>query len=217
MKIGEERYMKKLFEEGEIFMQLSSEFHNDKNGERGDELEGLITQKIIYVEEFTMTPLDGGEPIPITPTDGIMKKRQYTGNPFYIYCLWCLDTRTAESQSENLTVVKNLADFKGLGDTCVIINSEKFIDRVKAKLREMGIDHHCEMVKYIDLTTHDGDVTPFMKDVKFAHQQEYRFIVMGGTEPTFSFNIGSLKDIAHLTNLNNYLRMEFYGEIIESE
>jgi len=108
-----------------------------------------------------------------------------------IFCLYAVRTDCPFIDHRNLK----------FGDTCVYIrNPPEFMRRVEIALRDQQ-PRGCQIVHggpvtYVDRKTHDGKVGPFTKFDSFAYQSEYRFVISPGRGRPFSFQIGSIEDIA---------------------
>lgn len=91
--------------------------------------------------------------------------------------------------------------------SAVITNVEKFLQRVKTAAEKQNVALRGQLVNYYDLTTFHGhfaeEVTPFSKQIQFAHQREYRLVAnrQDSDASPYTLDIGSLRDIAHMISI----------------
>lgn len=84
------------------------------------------------------------------------------------------------------------------GDSFVLIlDSQRFIDRVQAAARKVGLGCEFGPVEYYDEDGYSGDTGPFRKPSRHDYQQEWRFAIsshgMGGRR--MRVTLGDLTDI----------------------
>lgn len=77
----------------------------------------------------------------------------------------------------------------------VVLDSNAFMDRLSASLRDNKIKGKADLVEYID-NRHTGPVGPFRKVQKFDYQSEWRLVCPDGPGKERTITIGSLEDIS---------------------
>jgi hypothetical protein len=84
----------------------------------------------------------------------------------------------------------------GFGDSfTVVLDSQKFLDRVQKGANAAGFALDCNLVEYYDADAYIGDVGPFHKSSDFEFQREFRIIITPGMVGSVVLNLGSLEDI----------------------
>jgi len=92
----------------------------------------------------------------------------------------------------------------------VITNVREFLSRVKAAATEKNVSLRGRLVDYYDPTTFHGhfadEDAPFNKQMHFSHQREYRLLVSRRENDAspYSLNIGNLRDIAHMSSIEEF-------------
>ncbi|WP_288106857.1 hypothetical protein [Limnobacter sp.] len=91
--------------------------------------------------------------------------------------------------------------------SAVITNVKEFLQRVKVAAGKQNIALRAQLVSYYDPTTFHGhfaeEDTPFSKQIRFAHQREYRLVAnrQNSDASPYTLNVGSLRDIAHMISI----------------
>jgi len=194
IKIGEEKYMKKLLEEGEVFMRTFEEFRKMENEAqdcsdgRGDAYEGIdaITQvDELYVGE---TKVEGCSPIRHNLPDGAK------GLIYSLYGIF-------DSQFDSVTSLPD--EVKKMGKTAVVIRDPMvFIDRCATMVRKAGGGMMAGSVQYFDENAGNYFLSPWLKRNKFKVQSEYRLFIPCSNSGNYTLHIGSIEDIAELVSLD---------------
>ena len=200
VKVCSEFFMKKLLEEGEVFMRTLEYYRKlendgaDCSDGRGDAYEGVdaITQTTaicIGEEEF--------------PTSFTIRHNFPGGYKGLIYCLYGVYD---DSYSCGKLVLPD--EMAGLGDTAVIIKDPmSFIDRCVTAARKAGAGKTAAgSVGYYDETKGDYFLSPFWKRQKFAPQSEYRLYIPCNNKGDFTLRVGSIEDIADIFPLSTFLK-----------
>lgn len=82
------------------------------------------------------------------------------------------------------------------GDSFVVIlNTQEFINRIRAAAERSGLGYSYRLVEYYDETGYSGETGPFRKPARFAYQQEFRFLIEPGSRQPIALDVGSLEDI----------------------
>lgn len=201
IKFGAREHMERLLNEGEVYMNTLAYYRDEeKNCEKNDPNEGI--KKILQMNGALLkrkNPENGKHETIATLTNCIGRIKNSNLDKVAVYCLFHLLIPDEKEIELNAFVDERLV--QGFGDTAVIIyDAAEFVTRVRNAALMRGLAHGRRPVEYVDMSTRDGEVGPFMKDISFSHQKELRIAVFDKeTEPgPITLNIGCLKDIACL-------------------
>ncbi len=209
IKFGEKEYMKKLFEEGELFLNTVDYYTKQKNKEIGDSWEDVVwTCPITDFEARVNNTV-------ITAPSGSLQIHEPNLSQ-NLYCLWSLDddiVLDTMNKDDNSVIIdtRDYNDFVNNSEVCyvVITNLEAFIDRVKNELNKRNLKSKFGSVEYFREDKHVGVVHRFMKRNKYKKQNEFQIIVDNKDNSPLKINIGSMKDIAHYFEGNLEFKMTF--------
>ena len=174
---------------GQIRFAAAKNYIKDENDSRND---NEIKKKYVYSGTGSTIITQDGQRIPcIGEAETIFETSQY-----YLFCL---------SLQYNPLFYKKMPNY----DSCVIIHDvQEFCKRVTLGFRKrFNLINDFILpspVNYYDMfskNSSDNKLVPALdKDIKFAWQEEFRFvgIIERFTEDYFFLNIGSLKDIAEI-------------------
>ena len=193
IKIGEDEYMRKLLEKGEVFMRTLEEFRKMENESkdcsdgRGDAYEGV--DAITQVDALFLgdTKVEGCSPIRHNLPGGIKG---------LIYCLFGVYDSPFDIRGSLPNEVKKM------GNSAVVIRDPMvFIDRCATAVRKAGGGMMAGSVQYYDENAGDYFLSPWLKRNKFRAQSEYRLFIPCGNEGCYTLHIGSIEDIAEIISL----------------
>lgn len=210
-KFGKRKYMRRFREKGIMYMNtLESHRKHERaeqdsvEGPRFDRLEGL--GGLYQSDKVQLTIGTSPTPFTITSANGLRGQVEIYLNKRLksnVFCMYSIAAR--DGLFEEPYVNEKNFDF---GDSVVAItNVTKFLERVDAaveKILEPGMKYSRGFVEYYDPKKHEGAVHPFMKDIRFSYQDEYRFVVSpraDGSKPELEIEIGSIEDISVLDDL----------------
>lgn len=206
LKFGKQENLQQLREEGLLYLNPLRYFSDlESDSEKGDSFEGLDT---IY------QPKDIGEFIFDTRTDLgkiTIAQSELAGSvrigldrtmACNVYCMFAI-TRPVDGE---LVDRRNF----GFGDSCVLVlNPTEFLNRAFSAAEVTGLSFECDLVEYYDSAEYTGDVGPFRKRSRYAHQNEFRFVVRPGSNKAIKLIAGSLLDITSevlpLSEVNQHL------------
>jgi hypothetical protein len=121
---------------------------------------------------------------PVSPILINMGVRAYN-----VFCMYSVPTSHCGSPE----VDPRCFDF---GDSFVaVLDSQKFLNRVKRAAEKLGFSLDCHLVEYFDPDAYSGEVGPFRKPKHFDYQQEFRIIITPGTVEPVKLKVRTLKDI----------------------
>ena len=209
IKFGEKKYIKKLFEEGELFLNTVDYYTKQENKEIGDSWEDVV-----WTEPITDFKSRVNNTVITAPSGSLQIHEQNLSQN--LYCLWSLDDNRAidNMNKEDNSLIIDTSNYNGFvndGQVCyvVITNLEAFIDRVKNELNKRNLKSKFGSVEYFREDKHVGVVHRFMKRNKYKKQNEFRIIVDNKDNSPLKINIGSMKDIAHYFEGNLEFKMTF--------
>ena len=183
IKIGKEKHIRELYDEGKIYMNTLPHFWSvEDGGVRGDPYDGVTT--LHRGTEATLSMAGIEKPMKIVSWEfGVKPNRPECVN---VFCMYSLRKSTFPFDER----------VRKFGDTSLIVTDMKeFVDRIKKSLKDKGIRTKASSVEYVS-DKHEGPVGPFRKREMFRWQSEWRFVTYDGPEEPRDFKIGSLRDIA---------------------
>ena len=187
IKIGENKYMDKLYMRGLIHMKNIDWFRKYEDKKiRGDKDEGI--NGIEQIAELKLLLPDGKV---LGRSNSAQLKFHDYGKKGNLYSMIAI---TSREDPEKFRIDERN---KELGDCfVVIINVEEFIKRIEKKLNELGYEYEYSLVNYYDSKSYHGTLNVFCKPIEFNYQKEFRFWVRRNEAETLEFEIGSIEDIA---------------------
>ena len=201
--------------QGELHAKRLSWFQKlEGDAERGDKREGAI----VYLSKGTILELESFNEETGEKTDLTLYSENIVGpivlrlNQFKSLNLFCMygtdpdiliavQSGGIQNHRQPLELPKGLSK---LGrHVVIVINVVEFLKRVEKAIRRQGYVAWCGSVSYYDPGTGTPPEPPnittvFLKDKKYAHQQEFRFAIHTGTAGSdpITLNIGEVGDIA---------------------
>lgn len=199
VKVGNEFFMKKLLEDGDVFMRTLEYYRKlendgaDCSDGRGDAYEGVdaITQATSIIV--------GDVEVPVSFT---IRHNFPQGHRGLIYCLYGVYN---DAYSNGKLILPD--EMKAMGDSAVVITDPMaFIDRCVTAARKAGAGRTAAgSVGYYNETQGDFFLSPFFKRQKFVNQSEYRFYIPCNNKDDFTLKIGSIEDIADIFPISTFL------------
>jgi len=192
IKIGKKKYMHKLYEKGLIYMRDIDYFRKYEDNElRGDKDEGIIGIE----QAVDIRLLHEGKEI-AHGGSGQLKFHDYE-NKGNIYSMIAI---TSREDPENFKIDEKNKKF---GDCFVVITDvREFIERIEGKLKELKQKYEYGLVEYYALKEHSGPLNVFCKPNYFKYQKEFRFFVKRSKTGPLKIEIGSIKDISFIFEIN---------------
>lgn len=205
LKFGSEIHMKALLERGEVYCGTMHWFANHKD-------QKLIGDK--YENVFEIRNFNGSVDFKVKQEDPYKLLHngpiQYTNAHFAhqacgnIFCLYFHDINHQQVNIPAAAAVDLISEWM-----VVIIDAKEFVSRVELALKSRGLDFENRFVEYEDFTKFNGRKGPFLKDLKYSRQKEYRFWIDYPVNDFLKFEIGSIKDIARLMPAKDLKSMGF--------
>lgn len=190
IKVGQEKYMKRLISKGEIFMKPIRNFQRSGNFAHDDTFEGA-TGCIQGANALLQWQDDNGIFRDLGNIPGPIAGIPEWAKDINAYCLYGVQQESIDPR------------VREFGDTCVIFTKvEEFFSRVKKKLRNRGYSFDVRAVEYVPQFFHNGRMGPNTKFSNFGYQSEVRITSRTCLRKDLCFEIGSLRDIARIAKLD---------------
>lgn len=204
IKFGEEVHIRDLYENGTIYCRSMDIFKViEDNDLRGDSWEGKELVRTFTDSDKVKLEISKGNNViaNLTPTFAqVSKDRTVAGGN--LYCLYTIKPTDVAIKRRFKMDIKN----KDFGTHFVVIkNNQAFIERIFAALVKGNYKYQCGLVEYID----DKKNSPFQKRRRFAYQNEFRILIENTTTNPIVLNIGSIKDIAMVLELEDLEKFSF--------
>ncbi|HVV51974.1 MAG TPA: hypothetical protein VHO06_20055 [Polyangia bacterium] len=185
VKIGDRRHIRAFFEQGEMYCQTIEHFAKlEDDQERGDADEGLA--RTIPLAAITSLKINGFEAV-----KDLAAGLDFRFNAHQSLNLFCMTAIRA------LGPVEVDSRCKRFGDSFLLLaRPALFVRRVTAAAKLAGLETISSPVEYVVKDKHVGDMGPFKKFDRLAHQSEFRFVFAPGLGKTMTLRLGSLRDIA---------------------
>src|SRR5690606_10092445 len=194
---SEKKYIEALYRDGEIYINhIRTIRYYDDNKERSDPWDGISSRIYQKSAKIELTP-EGENPEKSLTFDAVdvvlSEDHAEHGN---IYCMSLI-------KPEHFTgsAVSHKFDTSSFGQCIILIKDpSEFIRRFESGLKENGFEN--VFYKPVSYFRHDysGHVGFFRKHERFKSQNEFRFFVPNTTEDVIKFNIGSLENIAVISD-----------------
>lgn len=191
IKIGERKYIDKLYKQGLIHMKNINWFRKYEDKKlRGDKDEGILG-----IEQLSELKLLHNGKLLGRSNSAQLKFHDYK-NKGNLYCMIAI---TSRDDPENFKIDEKNKDF---GDCFVVITAVRdFIKRIENKLKELGFEYEYGLVDYYNPKGYSGPLNIFRKPDDFEYQKEFRVFVKRNKPSPLNFEIGSIEDIAFIFDI----------------
>ncbi|WP_061034096.1 hypothetical protein [Vibrio splendidus] len=197
MKFGKSEHVTSLRQSGELHMGTFKSYRDSDNCEVGDLNEGA--HSLVWEESATITR-QASVGTPEVKFEGYnVTIREY--NTAYesarVYCMYYSSTDFRETFLLSEIVDRELMEKFNYDSVAVVFDLPKFYERLDKKMSSIRAAYKRGNVSYVDLSKGKSEVTPFDKDLRFSHQNEFRICMLNieGTKP-YPLKIGNLEDIS---------------------
>lgn len=189
IKSGEKAHLLELQKKGKIHIGTLTYYSNIEDEKRRDNLENIYFR---LTKPHRLSVKEGNSYTTIaTITNG---EANYTG---YIFCMHDISLWNTEFEK------KLRVDTKG--NHILIINKDKFLDKIEKKLKQQRIEYKPGNVTYKDFSNFSGIKTPFEKPLKFANEREFRlYFSIEETKPFLDLYIGSIEEFSILQKFSEH-------------
>lgn len=194
IKFGKREHMYNLLHKGEVYLNTSQFYRDCKNPEIGDSNEGLIQLPLPDISK-----IDGVDCWGVNAHI----KRFVNKN---LYCLYCIENEDIKNAlNEKQQYEFDLTGFNGFGDCCIVFHYLKpFVEKMEEAIEKEGLKLlGRKLVRYENFDNYSGKIDYFMKDKRFSHQREYRFVIEGNEVKQRTIYLGNLEEYAKMIPVNN--------------
>ncbi|EGR1075943.1 hypothetical protein EFU47_17460 [Vibrio cholerae] len=201
-KFGKREHLEATRSCGQLYFGSFMDFRKNENTEVGDKNEGA--HRIVNSANMSLTVFDHSfQPIMNGNLENVMVREfSESSNESRIYCMY----RTLVDVSEDVELSKlldvDLIERFGYESILIIAQVNEFYQRLDNYLSKESFIYKRSCVEYKDLSKGTLEVSPFIKDLRYKPQSEYRICIqkIDGNEPLV-INIGSLSDIAQIIDV----------------
>jgi hypothetical protein len=190
LKFGDRCWLEK-FRSGQLYLNTWKHYAElEDDPVRADRLENID----VIVQPRDLRSVRFTDP----KTGQVIELREHLSGPllinkgiraYNVFCVFSLPTTLVGNPSVDH---RNFA----FGDSfTIILDSQKFLDRVQKAANAAGFALDCNLVEYYDADAHTGDVGPFRKSSIFEFQREFRVIITPGSIGSIILELGNLEDI----------------------
>ena len=201
LKLGSEKNILDLFENGTIYMNTIEYFRKVEDEElRGDKYEGV--SKVI-------NSLPGTFKIPGIDREfnyvKVHLKESYKEVLGNIYSLYAISSKGFPNPLDFKFDERNLR----FGTHGVMIKDlPLFFNKIENELKKNNLKFNHGFVDYYDKEEVSREITLFEKPLEFEHQKEFRFYVENDKIKPIKIQIGSMKDYAEILKIEDILELK---------
>lgn len=201
-KFGKREHLEATRSRGELHFGSFKFYRNCENNEVGDKNEG--THRIVNSANLSLTVLNGYncEPLLHGKLENVtVREFSNISDEARIYCMYRKLVHVSEDVELSEIVDIKLVEKFGYESVLIIADVEEFYRRLDNYLSERSLLYRRGCVEYKDLSNGVVETTPFIKDIRYEPQCEYRICVqkINGDQPLI-INIGSLSDITQIVD-----------------
>ena len=190
IKFGKKHHLEKMLKDGEIYFNTVDSYTDSNEPERGDLNEGADWIENgqfanIKVEHQTL-----GEHTFTPKMNELGKLIQY--NFYYLsHSLFAITPNTF-SKSDVFQIEQRMLEF---GDSALMIKKPyELLQNIVTELKRQSVKYEIKEIEYQDLSQSGRiEMNPFIKDIEFAHQNEYRIIIENLNNASRSIHIDSME------------------------
>lgn len=202
-KFGHRQHIDELVREGHVYMNpLSAFVQLESDSLRTDADEGLKWS--IPGSGAKLQMEEGGDWLSVGTLDGPIKHLDPVVLQANVFCMYAFRAL----HSATLVDERNF----GFGDTFVVFtDGNEFLRRAKTAAEKLQLRYEAGLVQYVDGNAYRGDMGIFKKFSHFSFQSEFRIALLPGTGRPVSLNLGDLRDIAmvgELQEINSRIKVE---------
>ena len=195
-KLGEYRYMRRLYDLGELYLRPIAEFcHMDEADGIGDAYENVASFRCPSNPMITMKFPWGDF---ILPSSSRVTYAEHLGSGGLVYSMSIVDWSIDDSGNARIVDPDMLNRIGRDYDTLIAVTDcKRFVERVLAAAAARGFVMKAAPVQYYpEKDCIRDDLTPFYKRERYAYQREFRFFMECDEMSPVMLHVGSLADIA---------------------
>jgi hypothetical protein len=192
LKFGQRQHLEEFRKNGLLYLNPEKYFTDlEDDIVRGDRFEG--TDQIHQPKDIRHLRIENnvtGSVVMIGPEDlaGPISVRFSKSPPCNLFCMFS-GTKPVDGP---FVSERNF----GFGDSFILVlNTQKFIDRICTTAKKAGFGYTYGPVEYYDADGYSGETGLFRKPSTFAYQQEFRFAIEPGSLQPIRMVAGSLEDL----------------------
>ncbi len=197
MKFGKSEHVTSLRQYGELYMGTFKSYRESNNNEVRDLNEGV--NSLVWEEFATVTKQAsvGTPEIKFDAHNVTIREYSTTYESARVYCMYRSSSDIRKTFRLSDIIDRKLMEKFDYDSVAVVFDLPKFYDRLDQKLSSLRAAYKRGNVSYVDLSKGKSEVTPFDKDLRFSHQNEFRICMLNieGMEP-YLLKIGNLEDIS---------------------
>nr|MBI1229143.1 hypothetical protein [Cytophagales bacterium] len=201
IKFGEDKFIRRFYELGEVCFSDLLFYKKDKTPERGDFYENAISIENLKRGEASV---EIDQKIKKILFKNLSLTNHNKHSDGYAFSVYHIDERSFKNKLVH-TVDERMIEF---GDSCVFIHDVgTFLVRLRKALAAK-YKYHEGAIHYHDYKSADKlEINPFRKTIDFSYQHEYRFLILNADKPERVFlNLGSLSDISFIGDTIGLIR-----------
>lgn len=197
IKFGARSDLERLRNTGEVFLNTWGYFKcYESNDVQGDKHEGLVS--IHQVANGIQLQIEvEGKFVPIQGLYGQIKYgvRASLLENINLFCVYAVTDESFHCLDD-----QRLKEF---GDAALVMtDGDEFLARLRQKLNAEGFLHDSDLVKYVDLESHEGEMGPFGKLSSYSYQSELRILVHAKRSGPLKLLLGDISDISFLFSMD---------------
>ena len=197
-KFGFKEHMEALLQEGQLYMGTFKSYRENENSEIGDKNEGAHRITTSTNVTFDDVHKDTGKLSFLGELkDVTVREFSDTFEQSRIYCMY-----RVEIELNDLTQLSSILDVEllerfGYDSFVMVANVSEFYSRIDSFMENEELIYKRDLVVYKDLSNGDQYLSPYIKDIRFLPQSEYRICIQKVlSEEPLAINIGNLEDIS---------------------
>jgi len=189
-KVSKLRHLETLIEKGELhFGRVPDYRKNERENLKYDQSEGILYQQSATGARLYME-IDEGEMKEVAKLveGSVMRLKSSEFDRLSIHCMFSMNTSN---------YVNQLPESLGSsGDyVAVVTDIPEFINRIDTWTKKTGCKHYRDLVSYVDLSTHTEMIGPFIKDLRYKEQNEFRICVRTEDLSDQNMYLGNLENV----------------------
>ncbi|MFN8339208.1 MAG: hypothetical protein U0T36_09330 [Saprospiraceae bacterium] len=203
IKISEEKYIDEIQTKGKFYCNSLKYFRNLENDYyKADPNEGKqFIKQIKNLEIFI-----GDKKIGYASNAQLFPDKLDKGN---IFCFYGLLTSKLDLKAKQLQKIFIEIESDRLGKhALIILDVPEFKKRIEGKFAELKMDFQISLVKYLNFSEYEGELSPFTKSHIYESQSEVRIWIPRKEEGEFIFYIGDISDISYKCKIEDLKKLE---------
>lgn len=207
LKFGSKKNIEDLYKNGTVYLNTLEYFQfQENNSYRGDPQEATVHIKNFQnPENYTLTFTDTKTGKSFSKKPGELFLSDKSLSPGNLYSLYGI--KHSDFVDGIFRVDPKVKEFGS--HFLVISNPAQFMERLKFKIKESGMEFQAQAVEYYDKWKHNGSLTLFHKTLEYKYQNEYRVLVNNKTDKPIKFSLGSLEDISQILETDRIQHLQF--------